>query len=473
MRKYQRLAVEYCTQHLISNGNSLLVCATGGGKSAMLGKVAEFLIKSAGCKRVYVLVGRDKINQQNKEEIRTFAKGVSVSEYSGRLKSLHGQVVCMTTQTAALHYDRLPMPDAVLIDEAAHARAASYETVIEHWNPKYLFGCTATPERGDKKSLVTLFDNFYQVTSRELIEMNFLCRPEFHDFECDVDDEQQIRQAITTLPLLPGKTIHFCRDHSYARRLVDVLRNMGYTTAYLMSGGENESEYALFKSDECDHLVNVDIATEGYNEPRITNVFNWCSDGTRGRWVQKVGRGLRPYVTKKFCRIFDCGGNIGDYGDLDFTEVLPKEYDARRAGGRHLVIGDVFGLSSDLIELPPEEDEDKEKIQFRQNGATMPYSPPAGWFSFFDTDYGTVFLQNDGTYAQFRDPANNQIKTVQIRLDAPDFDLGDLGFGKPEKTDILNPWQLKNLADTPTFGFTPQQADAVLMFKEWKKRISG
>lgn len=432
--------------------------------TAMLAKVAEFLIQNAGCRKVYCIVGTDKVNQQNKDTIRRFAPGIAVSEYSGRLKSQHGRIICMMQQTANIHYMNLPAPDALLIDEGHHARAETYDRLLKYWKPKYLFGATATPDRGDKKSLATLFSNYYQITSKELIDMNYLCRPVFIPFECNIDSDADVRKSISHLPLQPGKTIHFCRNHEYAKRLYDIITGLSMECAYLRVGGDNDAEYAKFASADCNHLVNVNIATEGFDEPRIMNVVNWCSDGTRGRMIQKYGRGLRPYKTKKQCLIFDCGGNIEKYGNLEYTEILPKEL--VRPRGQFLRIEDLFyekpeDISGDALEIDT-------TPKFAVGAATMPYSPPDGWFSFYDADFGTVFLRLDGRYARFVD--NGEIREVCIRQDNLfELDDFDLPGAKKTPTDYLNSWQLKSLTDIPTFGFSPEQADAVIAWKIWKK----
>lgn len=463
LRKYQADAVKFCTEKLAQRGNSLLVAATGAGKTVMLGAVADYLIKNLGCKRVYVVVGRDKINRQNKETIRLCAQGVAVSEYSGRIKSLHGNIVCMTQQTAANHYNHLPKPDALLIDETHHARAETYEREIKFWQPKYLFGATATPDRGDKKSLITLFDNYHQISTGSLIKMNYLAQPVFVPFVCNTESAKDIRAALAGLPLLPGKTIHFCRNHTYARLLRDIIKASGQPCAYLADDRDNDPEYALFAGDTCQHLVNVDIATEGFDEPRILNVINWCSDGSRGRFVQKIGRGLRPAQNKRMCRVFDCGGNIETYGDLEFTEILPKE--VVNEPGQGLTISQLFndfsGGTGESLPLPPVE-------EFSVGETSMPYAPPAGWFSFYDDDFGVVFLCDDGKSALFIKDNKKQI--VEIKQEAlfefEDFDLP----GAKAVDDTINQWQLRQLTDIPTFGFNAQQANAVLNWKQWKKQ---
>ena len=116
LRPYQLKAVEFCTQKLAERKNSLLVAATGAGKTIMLSAVAQWICRQ-GTGKVYVVVGRDKINQQNIEKFRKVVPEYPVSEFSGRMKSTHGRVIFLTVQTAIGHYMKLPRPMAVIFDE--------------------------------------------------------------------------------------------------------------------------------------------------------------------------------------------------------------------------------------------------------------------------------------------------------------------------------------------------------------------
>jgi superfamily II DNA or RNA helicase len=49
--------------------------------------------------------------------------------------------------------------DVVIIDEFHHAAAKTYSDLLTHLRPKFLIGLTATPERGDGKSILGWFDD--------------------------------------------------------------------------------------------------------------------------------------------------------------------------------------------------------------------------------------------------------------------------------------------------------------------------
>jgi len=482
LRKYQEDAVKFCTKKLANDKNSLLVAATGAGKTIMLSAVARWIANNSKGK-IYVIVGRDKINQQNIDKFRQVVPEYAASEYSGRMKSMHGRVVFMTVQTAINHFEKLPKPVAIIYDEVQHSRAKSYEELTAYWNPEFLFGATATPIRGDKKTLGTLFDNFYQISARELIAMNYLSKPEFHNFNSlwDIPDglfgdlllkyienlKKDLKKSFEELERLPGKSIIFCRNHSVAIHVKETLQEMGESVSYIKSGGyDNDEEMDRFIKGKTQWLVNVDIATEGFDDPYIMNVFNLCIDGSRSRWVQKVGRGLRPHQNKTVCRIFDCGGNIENYGDLDFTEVLPKAAETRN--GKFIILDDPF---ADESEKKDDNEEQKPELQdipescFKYGQEISPYAAPDGWFSFYDLEYGVVYIRNDGKLARYNG--------VEIKIyEESDIEIDNIDFGiKPESDDINN-WQLRKITDIPSFGMTKNQADAVLSWKLWKKKTT-
>ena len=48
--------------------------------------------------------------------------------------------------------------DYIIIDEAHHAAAESYRKILNYFEPEFLLGITATPERMDGEDVFALFD---------------------------------------------------------------------------------------------------------------------------------------------------------------------------------------------------------------------------------------------------------------------------------------------------------------------------
>ena len=72
--------------------------------------------------------------------------------------------------------------DYILIDEVHKAGASSYQKVIDYFQPQFLMGMTATPERTDDFNIYALFDYniAYEIRLQEALEEDMLCP--FHYF---------------------------------------------------------------------------------------------------------------------------------------------------------------------------------------------------------------------------------------------------------------------------------------------------
>lgn len=48
--------------------------------------------------------------------------------------------------------------DYIIVDEVHHGEAPTYRKILDYFQPKFLLGMTATPERTDRKDILALFD---------------------------------------------------------------------------------------------------------------------------------------------------------------------------------------------------------------------------------------------------------------------------------------------------------------------------
>src|SRR5699024_11465482 len=66
--------------------------------------------------------------------------------------------------------------DSVLLDEVHRAGAQSYRRLVEHLEPGFLLGLTATPERTDGFNVFELFDHNvpYEIRLQAALEENML-----------------------------------------------------------------------------------------------------------------------------------------------------------------------------------------------------------------------------------------------------------------------------------------------------------
>ena len=149
----------------------LLVAATGAGKTV----IAAAIVKAyADCsRRVLFFSHRREITKQTCEKL--FALGID----AGIIQAGWPGRPCQSVQVASIQTlharGELPPADLVIVDEAHHARAASYQAVLAKYPNAVLLGLTATPCRKDGRGLGNVFDVLVECPQvDELIGLGFL-----------------------------------------------------------------------------------------------------------------------------------------------------------------------------------------------------------------------------------------------------------------------------------------------------------
>lgn len=85
---------------------------------------------------------------------------------------------------------------------------------------------------------------------------------------------------------------------------------------YRLSGARKEV-FDWFKNTEKGVLVNVDIATTGFDEPSLLVVALYRATTSLTLYLQMIGRGSRTYEGKSHFTVLDFGGNKGRFGPYD------------------------------------------------------------------------------------------------------------------------------------------------------------
>ncbi len=421
LRPYQEAAVQNAVEMLKERGNSLIVAGTGAGKTIMMaaaiGRFANgFYADNKKRPHVLVLVHRTEIHDQNHTKFSKVCPELATSEITSVRKSLHGYVHFGMVQTVVNLLDDFADAgsyfDLIVIDEAHHAKASTYESII-NWNKQgkpnaALLGVTATPNRGDKLPLIELFDNFNQITSRFLIDSHYLVRPRFIDaspiFQTDDGDEkghlsknckfdvfgkELIKKLCQDYLRLKesGKSVIFAPSHEFCILIYETLKELGRCPAYLSLGLDDitrKEELKRFEDGESEELINVDICTEGYDYPELRNIVDFDTNGTHGQWVQKVGRVLRTAPNKTTCTVIDFGGNIDLYPEGVETDVNLNGV-FKKPKGEHLTADEFFEPKNH------KESVTKDYVSEGEHGYT-PYNPPYGFETVLDKDFGIVLV---------------------------------------------------------------------------------
>ena len=221
------------------------------------------------------------------------------------------------------------------MDEFHHGAAATYRRLIEHFQPGFMLGLTATPDRTDGADLLALCEDnlVYRCDMPEGIARGFLSP--FHDFGVpdEIDyaqipwrnthlDEAALTEAVATqrraqnaLDQLLGRghgpAIGFCVSRRHAEFMARFFNEAGLR-AVAVHSGESSAPRTLsieaLGAGELDILFAVDMFYEGVDVPEIGTVLMLRPTESVILFLQQLGRGLR-LIEGKTLRVIDYIGN--------------------------------------------------------------------------------------------------------------------------------------------------------------------
>ena len=385
LRPYQTEAIKQIRIAHEGGKTPLCVMATGTGKTHVF---VEYAKQSEG--RAMIIAERQEIVMQARSKIA--ATGETCEIEMGDLKvndNLWGRprFVCASIQTlnaqrnCGRRYAKFDWASLKLlvIDEAHHAVAKGYQRVIEHArkeNPDIrIMGVTATPDRLDKRSMGNVFNEVaYRYEMDSAIKDGYLVPIRQHmvqvksmDFssarttagDLNAGDLDRIMNyernlhgvCVPTMDLAGDRpTLVFAASINHAQRISEIINRHRPGQACFITGKTPSDERAEllkeFREGKYQFLVNVQIATEGWDCPPVACVAVARPTKSRALYTQMVGRGTRPMVpvtedeagarrqsiafsTKPDCLVLDFVGNSGRHQLVCSIDILkpslPKE----------------------------------------------------------------------------------------------------------------------------------------------------
>jgi superfamily II DNA or RNA helicase len=376
LRPYQLDALQGIVRSWQQHDRTLLVQPTASGKTIVLAAVAK---RRRAFGRVPVLAHTDELVSQARDKLRRTNGLESDLEKAEDRASLEAPLVVSSVQTLS-RPSRLERfaPDhfrTLIVDEAHHSLAASYRRILDHFSLAKVLGVTATPDRGDKRSLAALYQDIaHEVSMVDLIRSEYLCPIRVQTVPVKIDiskvairagDFSEVELAEALDPVLERvaeqiaeyalarKTLVFVPLILTAERFAAILREAGFNAEFVSGKCQDRSEkLRRFAQGQTQVLVNAQLLTEGYDEPGIDCVVVLRPTRSRPFFAQMIGRGTRIHPGKQDLLLLDFLWLTSQHSLIrpaslvakDEKEAAEIERCLERAGGDLIGAADIAAL---------------------------------------------------------------------------------------------------------------------------------
>lgn len=316
---------------------ALLYHATGTGKTV----TAVMDAKRCGGRVLFIAHTQELVDQAAKT-FREIWSTTTVGRYCEAIKQPNAHVVCGSVQSVVLHLDSFKDDDFdyLIVDEAHHAAADTYQKVLAYFKPAFTLGLTATPERADDKSILEIFKNTAHkldiqtaVEIGELVPVRCirihtnidLTKVRFNSVQYNIRDleskiyvpeRNKLIVDIWMQYVRDKRTVVFCASVKHAEQIAELFREQGIKAA-AVSGGMKQSERREFQEKfvgrDLQVLCACDLLNEGWDCPEIEVLFMARPTMSKVLYTQQLGRGMRLFDGKESLMVFDFVDNASQY----------------------------------------------------------------------------------------------------------------------------------------------------------------
>jgi DNA repair protein RadD len=324
------------------NRRVLYQAPTGSGKTVLFSVVVAEA--TARGNRTVILGHRDEIVRQ----ISSALDGLEVPHgiiAAGYPETSDRMVQVASAATLVRRLSRMALPpDLIVIDEAHHAAASTWQKILAALPESRVLGVTATPQRLDGKGLDDIFDELIVGPAiSELIAAGFLANfgtfaparmPDLSavktragDFAIDQLSEAMSSGVIITtavdeyIRLCPGvPAIAFCVDIAHSKQVAAAFVARGFSAAHVdgeTPADERRALIAALGNGGLQVLTNCGLISEGLDVPGVVAAILLRPTRSLALYLQQVGRALRPAPGKARALILDHAGNTYRFGAVD------------------------------------------------------------------------------------------------------------------------------------------------------------
>lgn len=361
--EYQKDMLRQIEDAFATHQSVMVQMPTGTGKTVLISEVVKREERRVKNPCVWIVVHRRELVEQIKE---TLERRLGTSLDAEREKS--SVIEVFSIQWLSRHYQELEeRPSLIVIDEAHHAVAKTYEEVMNAYPNAKKLGVTATPCRLTKRGFTDLFEVLLCSHSiPKFIKEGYLSDFDYISLNPNSEDQKKIdglekraadgdysiaemQEVLDCKPSIERlyqtikdfaagkKGIVYAINIEHAEHIAEYYREQGLAAVAISSKTPKEERrrmIELFKEgsagdkpycaslslittvgeDETPKgiqiLVNVDLFGEGFDCPDVEFIQLARPTLSLAKYLQMVGRGLRVAKGKECCTLLD---NVGLY----------------------------------------------------------------------------------------------------------------------------------------------------------------
>lgn len=322
----------------------LVIAATGTGKTMIAAfDYKNFCANKGGRPRLLFVAHREEILKQARSAFRQVLRDGSFGELvmGGSQPNQKNHLFCTVQSWNSKNYNDFEIDyfDYVVLDEAHHASADSYQKLIDHIHPQTLIGLTATPERTDGKDIRDDFGGSFthEIRLPEAIERALLSP--FHYFgipdldgldfsslawkrggyditqlqnQLDGNFERarwvmsQTERYVSDMRMVRG--LGFCVSIAHAKFMEQYCMRNGIPAISLSAETdktERRSAHLKLEQRKINFIFTVDLYNEGVDIPFVDTVLFLRPTESLTLFLQQLGRGLRLHNEKSHLTVLD------------------------------------------------------------------------------------------------------------------------------------------------------------------------
>lgn len=352
----------------VENYSVLVQMPTGTGKTYVMASVVKWFLDNHEKGEVWIVAHRRELVEQMQQTLDRFCLEYGEKEMVMEAKV---RIRVLSIQWLGRHIGELEQaectPGLIVVDEAHHALARSYQDLFLRNRMALKLGMTATPCRMKKESFGKLFGKLLtSPPTQDFIKRGYLAPYDYvvigqfsqdqltinslkgrgsdGDYSVkEMDEKLNVPQSIKRLyesivKYANGKKgIVYAIDIAHAQMIASFYEAMGIKAVALDSKTPANTRLRMveaFRNGVLDCLVNVNLFDEGFDCPDVEYIQMARPTLSLAKYLQMVGRGLRINHKQKdkVCMILDNVGNYRKFGLPDKERNWEAMYAGLRAG---------------------------------------------------------------------------------------------------------------------------------------------